>query len=196
MTPPIPLDYRVPHTLGIQLGSLYPAATHPFFDGWAPAAVRREDTLTVTLDGVPYLFAEQDFFDTTPGFVKFGANDVSEFTVRRFSGQILAVRREPLPVVKQPFAGNNFLRLGLILPAGRTGQREPLVATGTPGAEDVLFLEYQEGGQVRFGLEHAGQPLKFSHSVVAAPGITQVLEASLGSFYENPRNARERSCPA
>jgi hypothetical protein len=193
MSQPIAIDYRVPHTIGIQMGSLYPAETHPFFSAWAPAAIQAaKHTLTVTLDGVPYLSAEQDFFDTTPGFVKFGANDVSEFTARKFSGQILAVERQPLPPAMEPLADNAFIRLGLVLPTGQAGRREPLIATGKPGASDLLFIEYQDGGQVRFGLEHSGQPVVFSHTFPAAAGETQVLEASLGSFYDHPRNSRER----
>jgi hypothetical protein len=190
---PIAIDYRTPHIVGVQMGSLYPAQTHPFFAHWTPAAIQAaKHTLTVTLDGVPYLSANQDFFDTTPGFVKFGNNDVSEFTAQKFSGQILQVSRHALASAIQPFGGNNFLRLGLVLPAGKIGQREPLVATGTTGASDLLFVEYGDAGQIRFGFEHTGRSVDFSHSFPAVAGEIDVLEASLGSFYDHPRNRREQ----
>ena len=189
---PIAVDYRTPHTLGIQMGSLYPAATHPYFSAWDPGAIEAaKHTLVVTLDGVPYLFRKQDFYDTTPGFVTFGDNDVSEFVARRFSGQILSVARKPLEPPVHALAGNQFARLALVLPADGAGRREPLIGTGISGASDLLFIEYKNADQVRFGLEHAGRPSEYSRTFPAPKGEIHLLEASLGSFYDAPRNARE-----
>ena len=189
----IPIDYRAPHVIGIQMGSLYPARTHPYFAGWKSEAVHAaKHTLTVTLDGVPYLSAEQNFFDSTPGFVKFGDNDVSVFTSRKFSGQIIALKRQPLPPTLNAFVGNGFLKLSVIFPPAKPGMREPLLSTGTRGRGDLLFVEYLDRNLTRLGFEHTGRAPEFSPPFAVERGLVQTIEASLGSFYGHPSDARER----
>ena len=193
LSPPIAVDFRQPHTLGVVMGSLYPAPSHPFFSVWKTEAVQAaKRTLLVTLDGVPCFEVEQDFFETTQGFVTFGENRVSDFISPRFTGEILKTRRgvaAPLPV---KFEGGSFLRFAFVPPAVVPGRREPLVATGAPGRGDALFLEYLGVSQMRVGFLHDGEPPAYSPSFSVAPGETHVVDASLGSFYPTPRNARER----
>jgi len=189
----IPVDYRVSHTIAVQMGSLYPARTHPYFSSWKPEAMRAaKSSIAVLLDGVPYLSGDQEFFDTTPGFVKIGENDVSEFTSRMFTGSILEVRRQPLPAPIRAFAGEGFLRLAIVLPKAVPGRRTPLVSTGANGRGDMLFVEDQDEDRIRFGFEHAGRPPEFSQSLAIRRGDVQLVETSLGSFYKHPQSTRER----
>ena len=57
------------------------------------------------------------------------------------------------------------IRLTVIFPADRTAGREPLVVTGETGRGDFLFVEYRDGGRVRFGLDHWGKATVTSEPV-------------------------------
>jgi hypothetical protein len=193
LSQPINVDYRVPHRIGIVSGALYPSPTHPFFSGWPAAEVEKaRRSLTVTLDGVPYLTTEAEFFETSPGFVTFGENHVSDYIEPKFTGEILGLRRGSLPPPITAFVGGGFLRLGLVFPPPTGLRDEAIVTTGKRGADDRLFVEYPSAETLRFGLQHAGSEPVLSPPVSIVPGSVQLLEASLGSFYPSPRNARER----
>ena len=190
---PIAIDYRVPHRIGIAAGSLYPPSSHPFLSGWSAADVQEaRETLHVTVDGVPYLMARQQFFETSPGFTTFGENNVSNYIEHKFTGEILSLRYQPLAPPVVDFAGGSFVRLGIVLPRQATGRREPITLTGAAGRSDLLFVIYESDDRVRLGFHHAGAEPVLSRSITIQPGDIQLLEASLGSFYSQPKNARER----
>jgi hypothetical protein len=92
--PPIAVDYAVPHTFQIELGSLYPPVEDPYYDK-VPAAkrVKMKHTLRVLLDGAEVLAGTCDFYDSSPGDVSVGRNPVSEAFGRRFTGKILRAER-------------------------------------------------------------------------------------------------------
>jgi hypothetical protein len=75
------------------------------------------------------------------------------------------------------------------LPAGRAGQREPLIVTGRSGAGDLLMIEYVDAQTVRFALDHWGMPLSQSEPLridfdqphtfdIAMPALEPVANAS------------------
>lgn len=184
MTQPIPVDYNVPHRITIQSGSLYPPEGHAYFSKWTPEAVRTaKHTLSIMVDGVPYLNAPQAFYDTTPAYTSFGRNPISGFGGRKFTGELLGVRRTALIPPLQPFTGGAFVRLAVILPKGKAGQREPLIATGRAGAGDLLFVTYEDEAHLRLGFVHTGSEPLLSEPLAFVPGEIQMLEVSLGSFY-------------
>ncbi len=190
---PIPVDYNVTHRIGIRSGALYPPVWHPYFAGRTAAEVREaKETFCVTFDGVPYFTGQQEFYDTTPGFITLGKNNVSEYIPAKFTGEILDARRQPLPPTAVDFAGGSFVRLALVLPKAPPGQRELVVATGEAEHRDLLFLVYQSDSAVRLGFQHAGQEPLLSQTISFKPDEIQLLDASLGSFYPQPKNARER----
>ena len=191
LSQPIPVDYSEPHRIGLYSGALYPPAGHPFYAEWTDAQVQEaKHTFQITLDGVPYLRGEQDFFDTTPGFVRVGKNDISKYTDPKFTGEILGVSREHR--VPAAFTGNAFVRLAVVLPAGAPGSKEPLIATGAPGAGDLLMVQYVDDTHVRLGFEHAGTEPAWSDPLVTVPGEVSLIEASLGSFYPTPQTPEAR----
>jgi len=191
LSQPIPVDYGEAHRIGLHSGALYPPVGHPFYAEWSPERVQEaKRSFQITLDGVPYLKGEQDFFDTTPGFVRVGQNDVSKYTDPKFTGEVIRVSRE-LPA-SIPFSGNAFVRLAFTLPNGAAGKREPLLATGGAGAGDLLFINYVDETHVRLGFEHTGTDPILSDPLPVAPGEINLLEASFGSFYPAPQTSDAR----
>lgn len=189
----IPIDYNLPHRIGVESGALYPPVDHPFFRGWAAADVfKAKHTLRVTVDDVPYLVAEHAFFDATPGQVSVGENHLSDNGGRKFSGQIQSVSRDQPAAAVAAFSGGAFLTLAVIFPTAVAGTSEPLVATGERGHGDLLFVRYVDATHVRLGFHHAGENPKMSDILEIEPGVVQLLQASLGSFYAHPATTRER----
>lgn len=180
----IPVDFGVPHLVGIRSGALLPGADHAYFDGLTDGQIRRaKSRVEVTLDGVPYLELEQESSDANTGEARFGRNDISTFTDPAFTGELRAVRRRELPPAVQPFTGNGFVRLALRLPVGATGQTEPLISTGATGAGDLLSLSYESANTVRLGLRHDGSEPLLSAPLTIQVGELQIAEVSFGSFY-------------
>jgi hypothetical protein len=180
----IPVDFSVPHLVGIRSGALLPGPDHAYFDGFTDEQVRRaKSRVEVTLDGVPYLELEQDSSDAGTAAVRFGRNDISTFTDPAFTGELRAVHRRELPAAIQPFAGGSLVRLAFRLPADANGKVEPLVATGTAGAGDLLTLTHESATTVRLELRHDGAAPLLSAPLALQPGELQLVEVSLGSFY-------------
>jgi hypothetical protein len=95
---PLKVDFDVPHVLEIQAGSLYPPREHPWYDAMPPERVERlRRTLEVKLDGKIVLSGRYDFYDSAPGDVTVGRNPISDAFGRRFTGQVRAVTRLPVP---------------------------------------------------------------------------------------------------
>ncbi len=193
LSQPIPLDYDIPHRIGVQAGSLYPPSSHSYFSRFSSADIEAaKHTLRVTVDGVPYVEATHSFYDASPGFISFGRNHVSGYAGREFKGQLLEVRRQPLAIAIRPFTGGSFVRMAFNLPSGQTGRREPLIATGEPGAGDLLFIAYEDDSHVRIGFQHAGSAAILSEPLEVQAGQIQRFEASLGSFYPSPQGAEQQ----
>jgi hypothetical protein len=190
---PIPVDYGVAHRIGIQSGSLFPHETHPFFKGWEPEKVRAaRQTLRVTVDDVPFLFAAHPFFGATPEQVYVGTNPVSDNGGRKFTGELISVRRAPPGPAVADFTGGGFLHLALVLPPGQVGKNESILATGVAGRGDLLFIRYEDATHIRVGFQHSGEEPRYGDPMEIKPGLVQLLEISFGSFYPQPANARER----
>jgi hypothetical protein len=190
---PIPLDYDVPHVFGIEAGSLYPPASHPFFRGFSPEEIRRrKNWLRVTIDGIPYVDLERKFYDASPALVSVGRNHVSDYAGKALKGRVLAVRREALPAALVPFAGGSPVEIAFVPGTPAAGRREPLVATGTEGKGDLLFVAYDDATHLRLGFHHAGAEPILSDPLEFDPAQVLRVRASLGSFYPSPRGANER----
>lgn len=54
------------------------------------------------------------------------------------------------------------VELRVKFPEGRTAHREPLVTSGAPGRGDFLFVEYLDGGRMRFGFDSWGSATEWS----------------------------------
>lgn len=103
LSPPVAVDFDRPHVLEFELGSLYPPAEHPYFDGKsADEVARRKRTLLVKLDGRVVLSGQYDFYDSSPGDVSVGRNPVSDAFGRRFTGVVRGVSRLAPPEPSSP----------------------------------------------------------------------------------------------
>lgn len=191
---PITADFEVPHRIEIDAGMLYPIESHPFFAGWPRAKVEEaRHVLQVRLDGVPYLLARQDFFDPSPEHLTVAENRVSDYIGKRFTGEILEFKHQPLSAPTE-FSGRGVLRLALKLgtDASAVGRQEALVTTGAPGRQDTLAIKYEGPATARLVFLHDGDVPRLTPPLTFQPTDIQLLDVSLGSFYSSPRNSREK----
>ncbi len=94
MSPPLEVDYELPHVLEVQLGSLYPPLEHPYYAEKTSEEINRlKRTLLIKLDGRVVHSGQYDFYDSSPGDVTVGRNPVSEAFGRRFTGVVQRVTR-------------------------------------------------------------------------------------------------------
>ena len=194
LSQPIPVDYSVPHEITLEAGTFYPPAEHPYFSGRTPAEVAAaRGTLRMMVDGIPYFVGAQVSAEVSPASVEIGKNSISTYAGGRFHGEILRVERKLLANEAPPaFAGKAFLRLALKLDQLPVGIRQPLVMTGRPEAADLLFVIREADNRVRLGYHHTGREPELSDALVVEPGTLALVDASLGSFYPDPANTRER----
>lgn len=77
---------------------------------------------------------------------------------------------------------SGLLALRMVLPEGKAGAVEELVATGQ-AAKDRVLVAYGESGRVRFGFEHAGAPVVWSEWKEIGRGEEQQLRVALGTLF-------------
>lgn len=75
------------------------------------------------------------------------------------------------------------LELSVTFPAGRTGQYEPLVATGSKEAGDLLYAFYDSPESVRFGLVGTTMRGPMSPPIAVTYGQPYTLNVSMGTLY-------------
>ena len=184
---PLALDFGADHRLRVQMGSLFPPRGHPFFDGWDDlqyGSVCR--WLSVSLDGRVVLDAPQDFYDSSPGSVRFGSEPSYTYG-GRFTGVIEAVSRGAYQVSASPGYPSGPLGMTVEIPPGAVGRQVPLVTTGKPGRGDALLMRATRPGFVCFYYDHWGDDLLSSGEVPVSGGGAHDLVVSLPSLW--PGNA-------
>jgi 4-amino-4-deoxy-L-arabinose transferase-like glycosyltransferase len=170
------LDRSATHQVRVALGSLLPPVTHPYFAGWPEGEmVRAVRQMRIELNGVPVLAGHGRFLPTAAGRLRAGPRALGDSAYPRFRGSMDGWARAALTPAsvagRDPLDGpGDTLRLRLRLPAGRPGMREPLIVAGTTGAADMLLVEYQAGGRVRFAHDHWGSPLRLGPPVALPAG--------------------------
>lgn len=198
---PIPCDYGSEHTIAVSLGAFFPP-------GWAASAGGRADgealarRAILAFDGQTVLSAGAEFSAAPLEQITLGAATGS------FSGQVHSAREidprwlagasQPArPVrISGPLFGEHHGALELLVrfPPAAAGGAEPILATGRPGAGDVVFVSHLGDGRVRFHVDHWGAPALGSAVLRVSPGAVHRLVVSLGSLYPLEDDARfERS---
>jgi hypothetical protein len=80
----------------------------------------------------------------------------------------------------RPAAGP--MALELVLPAGRSGTAEPILATGEVGRGDTFLVYYESPARLRFGWDSSSAGIVFSPPVEVAGAGTHRLLVSMGSL--------------
>ncbi len=168
--------------LRVELGSLYPPESHPFFaEMSAVERIRLARRLVVTWGGERVFDGYQRFHTASPADVVMAAGG------RRVGGiaeiRAAAVRAaEAAGAVGAADVEFEAIRMKVSFPEGRRDGREPLVVTGEAGRGDFLFVEYLDGGRVRFGLDHWGKASVTSAAVAVERGKACAVEVMMGAF--------------
>jgi putative flippase GtrA len=170
--------------LEVAVGGLMPEPAAPLYRR-QPAVQRLRDMVHVRFDGAPVLtWVHPDVGRVRA--VSLGWNGVGSGLARpRLTANVAEVRPlDPAALLAQTVAlagaagrpeaawggWPGGLRLRLRFPSDRVRQAEPLLVRGVPGAGDILYVQYVDEGQVRFGLDHWGSGGPLSAPVPVRPG--------------------------
>jgi len=181
---PIPLDYGRDHTVTVEMGSLLPVTGSPLYRRLTrdrADALRRN--FSVALDGQTVVSSTVDFYDSASHEVYYGVDPVPNGA--QFTGEIRAIERLPdsILLTPAPEPGIGPLRLRVILPEFGAGLVEPLVATGRPGAGNVLYVIFQDPGHIRLGFDQWERGTIVSYPIAAAAGEPHMIEFTAGTLF-------------
>ena len=206
---PVSIDFNRRHEIIISFGALMPAGNARIYKTQSHRAYLK-DWLLIALDGRTLLSIPMESHFSLPENIFLGANFIGEGSIRdSFTGRIHRVDRAPLEEIAQripPLAATVPWRdaswegslgpvtMELDLPQEPTGVAWPLVATGRPGAGDLLFVQRDAAGNVVFGLDHWGGNLILSRPMAAGDGPLRLL-VSLGSMMPPKSSAVYQSDP-
>jgi hypothetical protein len=207
---PISVDFGAMHDVVVSLGSMMPAAGSSVFAA-SPAGRRLRELAFVAMDGHTVLMLRQTFRER-PNRTVFVANTVGSATAGElFTGELVDVTAvdcsEVLSTSTQlaktvggrskawdGYSGPVKIRLQFARAQGRTS--EPLLAAGVSGRGDLLFLQHEADGRIRFGLDHWGGRLFLSEPVVVDESVEHELIVSLGNLMPPAGSALYQSDPA
>jgi hypothetical protein len=163
------IDSTKQHQLRIDAGAFYPHLGHRFY---GTASYAQASWLThrvaIELDGVSVLQSLAQFDSHSEG--------VPRSVATAFTGEVSSLTPtevDPRTAVPQPPPQRK-----LDIPANgeNAGQLLPLVATGKPGAGDILFLEQIDEHRARLGYDHWAAPVLFSEPFSFERSATHSIE--------------------
>jgi hypothetical protein len=185
----IPQDRRV--RLEVRMGSLLPPFGHPAFMGWTPEAyLAASRAVRLVANGATVMRTRADCYPASPASTRIARLAWDEpATEQAFSGEVTAVRRLPLADVVRtirlgPIPGPLEILFYPPLPGGRDA--DPIVATGTAGRADQLYLSTDATGRYVVGLDHLGFGGPRSVSFRLDALSVHVLKVWMGSFARGP----------
>jgi hypothetical protein len=161
------------NVIQIEMGSLYPPASHPYFRGMTPEQIaRRKNQVRVLVNGREALaLPETSCFEATEFVPSLGTSGPLRPAFKGdFSGRIVAQRRVPLTAEALAREETGPLRLIVELP-GWTGPGSlPLVCSGRSGAGDLIFLQRVAENRIVIGHDHWGSGAIESEPIAIAAG--------------------------
>lgn len=195
--PPFALQPGAIHTLRIDMGSLYPPAPHPYFDGMARSeAELLQKTLRVTCDGHLVLDRRIRFYDATARQPSIGVTEDRPGFKQPFSGKIISTQRLAVAPLAAKAPEYGAVQLELVFPTFSGSRNEPLLSTGESGRGDLIYVRYESPGFVSFGFDHwgyggaQGAPLSFDP---AQPQIVTVDFEGLHPSQLHPSASSQQS---
>jgi hypothetical protein len=174
------------------MGSLLPPESHPLLGAVSEvAAMAMTRRLRIDFDGQTLLDVTP-WFAMAPGVVMPGPGVEDG---RAKGTRILALHRDETALERLRAEGEVEARVALArmaaagpavlrvtLPAGRAGQREPLIVAGRPGRGDFVAVEYGDDGTVRFVCDHWGGLLQQSEPVAVDYGRPHEIQIAMNSL--------------
>ena len=151
LSEPIRTDYNQEQDLVVTGGMLYPLGD-PLVHALSPflqSELRRE--LKVELNGRTVLVERHPTYESLPREITIGSSGIGGSMVEpRFRGEILEVRRLPVPL--SVIRSDHPLRLDLELPPNLAGRNEPLLTAWTSHhTQELFYLTYLAGSRVALG---------------------------------------------
>jgi len=180
----IKIDYAREHTLDVDMGSLYPPLVDPWFGPLLPVqAEEYKRRLRLRIDGQEVLAADVPFYDSDPRDILVGRNPTGFLVEKKFTGQLLDVRRIPTVIPPRDQQAYGPVRLLLTFPEDKVGRAEPLVTTGVPGRGDVLLVKYDGPNRIRFAHDHWGFALSESAPIDCDFSRVHIVDIWMGSLF-------------
>jgi len=156
VSPAIPIDYRVPHVLRVEMGSLFPPPNHSFYRGMNNFEVSMLTRwLRVSLDGTVAFDSSQAFYDASPESLRLGIDPIIRPNEpgAHFSGEFLRVRRMPFEKLHDAVNAPGSLQMTVHFQRIRPTAVEPLLSVGVKGNGAVFYVRYLDAGRAVFGLD-------------------------------------------
>lgn len=173
-TAPLRYDASQQQTIDADLPSLSPMAT-----------TRLVGMLALRFNGRLVMFTPRPFNASPAAEVVFGFNGCnSSASAATFSGEIIQAGRrgaiEPPPPIG---TGRGPVNLVLRFPEDHTTYNQPLLATGTRDAGDLIFVHYLDNHRISLGYTHGGSRILMTRPIAVDYGATHSMDLSLGSLY-------------
>ena len=182
----IPIDYSATHLLRVEMGTLFPPAAHPFYDGMSNFEIATlTNRLRDSLDGHVAFDCNQQFYEAAPESIRLGSDPMNrpKSTGFRFSGEILEVKRGAYELLHNLDNTHGSLHMKVRFPAAIAGRGEPLLSTGDVRMGNVLYVRYTEDGRAVFGIDQQGWGAMENAPVELDRARDHELEIRLASLY-------------
>ena len=174
--PPIKVDPSADHTVVVQMGSLFPPRTHPYFDGLDPEIVKaRTQIVKVTVDGRTALSLVMDCYDAVAREPDIGTSGNRPAFKEEFTGRILGLRRTTPFLVESIGAKPGPLQLAVRFPNFHGRRNEPLLSMGETGKGDLIYVTYLDERHIAIVHDKWGFGGSSSEAIEIEPGATSVL---------------------
>jgi hypothetical protein len=148
-------------------------------------AAHKTGTLALRFNGRLVMLAQRPFNASPATEVVFGFNGCNSGTAAAtFTGEIIHANRIGSIGPPPPLgASAGPVELVLRFPEDHTGFSQPLLATGRPGAGDLILVRYLDNRRLSLGYTHPGGATLITRPIAVDYGSTHVIDLSLGSLY-------------
>jgi hypothetical protein len=161
------------NVIQIEMGSLYPPESHPYFRGMTPEEVaRRKRRVRVLVNGrEAFALPDAACFQPTEMQPSIGTSGPARPAFKAdFSGRIVSQRRAPLTAESLAAEDKGPLHLIVQLPAWSGPVSWPLVCSGRTGAGDLIYLRRLAENRIVIGHDHWGAGAAETEPLDLVPG--------------------------
>ena len=188
---PIETDFSDEHDLVVSDSALYPI-DHPVTRALNPAEfVRLRGELDIELDGRTAIRAMCDSYETTQAEIVVGMTRFGSLTVPRFQGEIMGVRRLPVPR-QLVLPWGRHVHMDVVFPRGRAEFSEPLLAVTAGGMTQALYVTYLSDRRARLSTWSPDGPPAQSAEVASGSAGSHSLDFAIGASGGRPQGLAMR----